>query len=265
MSKLLDMFTQAHRTHSSSGMGFVGKNKPAIKPRAAALIVELTTIDAASAETTIRAGADGLIFTWDGKDTSELEALKQAIDAAQTSSEHIACGLHLTGGWDKIDHQSLDQLKSLGVNYIVLPLDAPARLLTLKSKEIELVVTVPMREGNMYPLFIRNVTAFSNITAVRLDFQLAGEVGTMTIEDALHYRAVREAVQFPALLNIRGTINETDAYTLLTLGIQALILTVSDGGAKTQKQIKALRELLEKVYQDDKEKGTPTTILGLNS
>lgn len=265
MSKLLDMFTQARRAQSSSGMGFVGKNKTATKPRAAALVVELTTIDAASAETTIRAGADGLLFAWDSKDTFELEALKQAIDSVKTSSEHIVCGLHLTGGWDTIEHESLEQLKDLGVNYIVLPLDAPARLLTLRSKEVELVITVPMREGNMYPLFIRNLTAFDHITAVRLDFQLAGEIGTMTIENALHYRAVREAVRFPALLNIHGNINETDMSTLLTLGVQALVLTVSDGGAKTQKQIKALRELLEKVYQDDKEKGTSTTILGLNS
>jgi hypothetical protein len=139
-----------------------------------------------------------------------------------------------------------------------LPLQAPARLLALKIKDLDLVVSVPMREGDMYPTFIRNLTAFDTITAVRLDFWLAGTVGTMSIEDALHYRAVREAVRFPALLNVRGDLDESDALTLVTLGVQAVILMVSDMGAKTQKQVKALRELLEKIYQVEKDSSSPT-------
>ena len=88
---------------------------------------------------------------------------------------------------------NLEHLKELGVNYIVLPMHAPARLLALEVKDLEVVISVPMQEGDMYPLFIRNLTAFDNIAAVRLDFSLAGEASTMTIEDVLHYRGVREA------------------------------------------------------------------------
>src|SRR6266516_139350 len=105
----------------------------------------------------------------------------------------------------------------------------------------------------MYPIFIRNLTAFDNIAAVRLDFSLAGDVSTMSIEDVLRYRAVREAVRFPALLNVQGNLSEADAYTLITLDIQAVILTASDSDATTKKQIKALRELLEQVHQEEKE------------
>ena len=74
----------------------------------------------------------------------------------------------------------------------------------------------------------------------------------MSIEDVLHYRAVREALRFPALLNVRGDVDESDALTFATLGVQAVILMVSDMGPKTQKQVKTLRELLEKVYQEEK-------------
>jgi 2-methylisocitrate lyase-like PEP mutase family enzyme len=105
----------------------------------------------------------------------------------------------------------------------------------------------------MYPFFIRNLTAFDNIAAVRLDFSLSGDISKMSIEDILHYRAVREAVRFPTLLNIQSDLSETDAYTLMTLGVQAVILTVSGTGAATKKQIKALRELLEKVHTEVKE------------
>jgi 2-methylisocitrate lyase-like PEP mutase family enzyme len=75
----------------------------------------------------------------------------------------------------------------------------------------------------------------------------------MSIEDILRYRAVREAVRFPSLLNVQGSLSEADAYALMTLDVQAVILTASDSDAATKKQIKALRELLEKVHQEDKE------------
>jgi 2-methylisocitrate lyase-like PEP mutase family enzyme len=266
MSKLLDMFTQVRRAQGGSGIGFVGKSKAATKPRVAALVVELSEIDKESAEAAIKAGADGLLFTWDGKGESEIEKLKQVIDAATTSDEKIVCGLQITGGWDKLERESIERFRDAGVIYIVLPLQAPARLLALKVKDLDLVVTVPMREGEMYPIFIRNLTAFDNITAVRLDFWLTDEIGTTSIEDALHYRAVREAVRFPALLNVRGNLNEADAYTLVTLGVQAVVLSASDMGTKTQKQIKALRELLEKVHAEEKEKEKNTpTLLGRTS
>ncbi len=69
----------------------------------------------------------------------------------------------------------------------------------------------------------------------------------------LHYKAVREAVRYPALLNVSENISEDDAFTLMTLGVQAVILTASDTGAKMSQQIQSLRELLEKVHQDEKE------------
>lgn len=253
MGKLQDMFRLVRRAQGGGGIGFVGKNRSITKPRAAALVVEFPGIDAGNAESAIKAGADGLLFTWDGKDTAQLEELKPAIDAAHASDENVVCGLHITGGWDKLERENIEHLKELGVNYIVLPLHAPARMLALEVKDVELVVSVPMHEGDMYPLFIRNLTAFDNIAAVRLDFPLPDNAGTLSIEDVLHYRAVREAVRFPALLNVKGDLSEADAYTVLTLGVQAIILTASSADATTKKQIKALRELLEKVHHEDKE------------
>src|SRR5215471_3842623 len=258
MAKLHDMFTQARRTQSGGGIGFVGKNKPITKPRAAALIVELPNIDAGEAESAIKSGADGLLFTWNGNDASTLETLKDAIDAAQTSEEKVVSGLSISGGWEKLERESFEQLKESGVNYVLLPLEAPARLLSLQIKDLELAIAIPMRPGDMYPIFIRNLTAFDNISAVRLDFSLSDDISAMSIEDILHYRAVREAVRVPALLNVQGDLKEDDAYTLLALGVQAMILTASGNDATTQKRIKALRELLEKVHQEEKD-----TITGL--
>ncbi len=253
MAKLHDMFTQTRRAQSSGGIGFVGKNKPITKPRAAALVVELPNIDAGKAESAIKSGADGLLFSWNGTDASDLNPLEGAIDAAQTSGEKVVIGLNITGGWESLERENFEHLKESGVNYVLLPLEAPARLLSLQIKDFELAVSVPMHSGDMYPIFIRNLTAFDNISAVRLDFSLSEDIGAMSIEDVLHYRAVREAVRFPALLNVQSDLDEASAYTLLALGVQAMILTASDNDGSTQTDIKALRELLEKVHQEEKD------------
>ena len=116
MAKLHDMFTQARRAQSGGSLGFVGKNKPTTKPRAAALVVELPNFNEGSAEAAIKAGADGLLFTWDGKDSSSLDTLKKAIDSAKAGSENAVSGLNITGGWDKLERENLEHIKELCVN-----------------------------------------------------------------------------------------------------------------------------------------------------
>ena len=255
MGKLSELFTQVRKARSRAGIGFVGgRNASAMKPRAAALLVELNSANVGNAEAAIKAGADGLIFAWDGQD--DAGSLQKAVKAAQAASEHVISGLHITDGWNKLERKSFEDFKELGLNFVILPLDAPARLLAWQIKDLEPIVSVPMREGELYPTFIRNLSAFENLGAIHLNFGLSNEVSSMSIEDVLHYRAVREAVRTPALVNVKGTPDEDDAYTLLTLGIQAVVLAESKDTTTTSQQIQALRDLLEKVFQEDKD--TPT-------
>jgi 2-methylisocitrate lyase-like PEP mutase family enzyme len=256
MGKLSELFAQVHSARSGKGIGFVGKNRPARKPRAAALLVACNT-DAGSAEAAIKAGADGLIFAWNEESKKASGPLRKAIEAA---GDGVICGLQIVEGWATLTRKDIESLKDLGVSFLILPLHAPARLLALRVKDLEPVVSVPMREGDLYPLFIRNLSAFEHMAAIDLDFGLNGEVGQMSIEDVLRYRAVREAVRAPALVQIRGTLDEDDVHTLLTLGIQAVILAESKDVATTGQQIQAVRELLEQAHQDEQDEPT----LGLN-
>src|SRR5881398_1772306 len=96
MSKLLDMFAQARRAQGGSGMGFLGKNRQETKPRAAAIVIELATADVSNAEAALKAGADGLLFTWDGKSRPSAPALSAAsalLTSAVASSMTIAAAL----------------------------------------------------------------------------------------------------------------------------------------------------------------------------
>ena len=259
MGKLSSLFAQVRKARSGKGIGFVGKNTPAVKPRAAALLVELSGTDAGNAEAAVKAGADGLIFAWKGN--GDTEELGKAIQTAQAAGEDVLSGLHLLAGLEKLERKDFEHFKELGVGFVVLPLNAPARLLALQIKDLEAVVSVPMRDGELYPIFIRNLSAFENVAAIHLDFGLSSEVSGMSIEDVLHYRAVREAVHAPALVHVKGTPNEDDAYSLLTLGIQAVVLAESKDQATTDQQIRSLHSLLEKVHHEDGE----TSKLGLNT
>lgn len=258
MAKLQDMFTQARREQGGSGMGFLGRNKPASKAHAAALVVAFSQITAGSAEAALKAGADGLLFRWGGKNSPSLETIKKEIDSAKTINDQVVTGLEIVAGWDKLDRESLTHFKDHGIQYIIVPFNAPARLLALETKEIEKVVVVPMRQDNFYPLYIRNLSAFDGISGVVLDFGLNTALGELTIEQALNYRAVREGIRFPAFVHVTNNLKEQEAYALLTIGIQSVVLTASESEETTQAQIKALRELLEKVHQEDTDKDIPS-------
>ncbi|HEX7734682.1 MAG TPA: hypothetical protein VF458_07460 [Ktedonobacteraceae bacterium] len=258
MGKLSNLFAQVRKARSGKGIGFVGKSTAAAKPRAAALLVELSGTDAGNAEAAVKAGADGLVFAWKGGGNTE--DLGKAAAAAQAAGEDVLAGLHISGGWEKLERKDFEQFKELGMSFVVLPLNAPARLLALQIKDLAPVVSVPLREGELYPVFIRNLSAFDNIAAVHLDFGLSGELGGLSIEDVLHYRAVREAVHAPALVHVKGVPGEDDAYALLALGAQAVVLAEGKDASTTNQQIRDLHDILEKVYQEDSE----SPKLGLN-
>src|SRR2546421_8114014 len=143
MSKLLDMFAQARRAQGGSGMGFLGKNRQETKPRAAAIVIELATADVSNAEAALKAGADGLLFTWDGKDTSWPETLKSVTEAAQASNEKAVTGLRVTGGLGTLTREKMGKIKKKGISYNLLPLNAPARLPAQHVKDLHPGVTVP--------------------------------------------------------------------------------------------------------------------------
>lgn len=259
MAKLQDLFTQARRAQSGGGLGFLGKNRGEAKPHAAALVVAFSQIKGGDAEAALKAGADGLLFTWDGKSTALLDSVKQEIEAAKTANEQVITGLQITGGWDNLTRESLAQIKEQGIRYIVLPFNSPVRLLALEEKDLEKVVTVPVRKDDLYPVFIRNLSAFDGIAGVLLDFEITSTFASLTIEESLQYRAVREALRFPAFIRINADIDEAEAYTLLALGTQAVILPASPDREATRQQVQSVREVLEKVHKEDT-KDTPALI-----
>jgi hypothetical protein len=257
MPKLQEMFTQARRAQGGGNIGFLGKNKSETKPRAAALVVEFSTVQAGGAEAALKAGADGLLFTWDGKDKAALEAIKEEITSASSGTQ-VVNGLHITGGFAQFNRDTLNLIKEQGIHYVILPFNAPARLLALESKDLEKVITIPMREDPLYPVLVRNLTGLDGIAGVLLDFGLAKDLANMTIEDILAYQAVREAVRFPAFIHVSGKLQEDEAHTLRTLGLQAMVLTASNESEETQEHIRNLRSLLEKLQQEEKENESST-------
>jgi hypothetical protein len=244
-------------------MGFLGKNRTEVKARSAALVVDFPRVTAGNAEAALKAGADGLLFNWDGKDEAVLETLKKEIESAKASNEQLISGLRLTGNLEQVDRDTFTKIKEQGFQYIILPFNAPARLLALETKELEKVVIVPMRTDEFYPIYIRNLSALDEIAAVSFDFASEQKIGELTIEDVLEYRAVREAVRFPSFLRISGDLGDNDAHTIALLSIQAVILSADAITEATSEQIKNVRSLLEKIHEENKDKDTPS--IGVSS
>ena len=258
MAKLQELFTQARRGQSGGGMGFLGKSKADVKPRSAVLVVDFPLVTAGNAEAALKAGADGILFNWDGKDEAILETFKKEIASAQVTNEQLVAGLRLAGNLEHINRETLTRIKEQGFQYIILPFNAPARLLAMETKDLEKVVVVPLRTDELYPIYIRNLTALDGIAAVLLDFALEEKIGSLTIEDILDYRAVRDAVRFPAFLRIPNNLSENDIYAIAPLGVQCVILSADAITEKTSAQIKNVRSLLEKVYEEEKGKDKDT-------
>ncbi|EFH89718.1 hypothetical protein [Ktedonobacter racemifer] len=268
MAKLHDLFTQARRARSSSGMGFLGKSRAESKAHAAAIVVEFPTVSSGSAEAALKAGADGLLFQWDGKDSAALSALKQEVDAARSYQEDIVLGLHLAGNGESLNGEAITSIKEQGFNYITLPLNAPAHLLAQESKDVEKVVILPvqnimspLRSGDVSPYFtIRNLSGLDGIAAILLDFDIEKPFGSLSIEDILHYNTVRGSVQHPAFIRVGGRLNENDTRTLKALNVQGVVLEADKSLETTQEQVKALRALLEKLHEEKGDSSSPFSL-----
>ncbi|MBE3560229.1 MAG: hypothetical protein IMW89_13550 [Ktedonobacteraceae bacterium] len=253
MAKLQELFTQARRTQSRGGIGFLGRSGNESRAHAAALVVAFPQITTGAAESALKAGADGLLFHWDGTNSETPAAVKNEIESARSVNDAVITGVRVTGGWESFGKEHFASLKDAGVHYIILPFNAPVRLLAMNEKEIEKVVTIPMHENDLSQIFLRSLTALEGASAVVLDFGLTHNLGSLTIEEALRYRTVREATRLPAFIEVSGDLSLDEAYTLRALGVQALLLNASSDEEATRQQVKALRELLEKLYQEEKE------------
>ncbi len=258
MSKLSEMLSQARRGQSGS-IGFLGgKGKPAVKPRAAALVIEFPGLNAGEAEAAIKAGANGLLFNWSGGQPDNIETLKAICEATHSSDEKAVVGLHLTGNWEGIERATLEGLNELGADFIVLPFEAPARLLSARIKGLDLVVTVPLESNQpFYSLFVRNLSAFGSVSALHLESE-ALKLETLSVREAMSYRAVRDAVRLPALFSLRELSSEAAAYGLLALDAQAVIVSAGSTPTATTQRIQTARELLEQLHAELKDTDTAT-------
>jgi hypothetical protein len=263
MSKFSEMLNQARRGQSGSAIGFLGsQSKSEIKPRAAALVVEFPAVQVSGVEAALRAGVNGLLFTWTGPQSAASEALQEVGELVKRSDEHAAIGLHLTGGWQEMQRATLEQFKEQGVHYLVLPPQAPARLVSMHIKDLDVVLTLPLRPADyLYPLLLRNVSAFESVVALHLEQrELLPE--SLSIEEAMAYRSLHEATRLPVLLSLPELSGEAAGYGLLALGAQAVILPAAATIPATIGRIEMARETLEKIHQEERERfsSSPPTL-----
>lgn len=260
MGKLIETL-QRVRKPSGGSIGFLGRGaQPPSKPKAAAILVALGQPDAGQVEMVKKAGADGALFTaQNGKGGKAMTVEPYFEAAAALRAANQPWGLDLAGVVSSLNADAFKTLREGGVDFISFPFNAPARLLQERPEGLDRVVALESRlfdiekESNL--LTLRSVNLLS-VQGVRLEFSFSAEfLSSLTIEDLLRYRMLRESLRFPALVSVEGTLGQEEVRTLIKLGASALVVQSAAGESASAfvERISALREELERVPMQERE------------
>ena len=265
MGKLIDTLHRVGKPGSSS-MGFLMRGAQAQpKPKPAAILVALGQPDAGQVEAVKKAGADGVLFTaQNGKGGKALTVEPYFEAAAALRAANLPWGLDLAGVVSSLNADAFKTLREGSVDFISFPFNAPARLLQERPEGLDRIVALESRlfdiekESNL--LTLRSVNLLS-VQGVRLEAGFSSEfLRSLTVEDLLRYRMLRESLRFPAFVSVEDTLGQEEVRTLIKLGASAVVAQPAAGESASAfvERIVALREELERVpIQEPEDEDVP--------
>ena len=260
MGKLIETLQRVRKPGGGS-IGFLGRGaQPPSKPKAAAILVALGQPDAGQVEAVKKVGADGVIFSAQNGRGSKAVTVEPYFEAAAVlRASNLPWGLDLGGVVSSLNADAFKTLREGSVDFISFPFSAPARLLQERPEGLDRIVTLESRlfdiekESNL--LTLRSVNLLS-VQGVRLEATFSAEfLRSLTIEDLLRYRMLRESLRFPALFSVEDTLGQEEVRTLMKLGTSAVVMqpTAGENISAFVERIAALREELERVPTEERE------------
>jgi hypothetical protein len=232
MGKLIEKLHEV-RSASSSGFGFLhGSPSAATTTRAAALFAVGGRGDVAALDAALQNGADGIALSgW----TPSAREFASVISSAQ--ERHAIWGVEATGATDAA---SLKAAKEAGAAFTIMSQDAPASLLLTELAGVDQIVTITPPADDHELLTLR-ATNLLPIQAALLQTRFAsGEIARLNVAQFTWLRLAYESLRFPTLAAVQGVPTEDDLRTLVELGADGLLLSVSGTGSAFGQQVRSL-------------------------
>jgi hypothetical protein len=246
MGKFLDTLQQVGKV-SGVGIGFLGR-RAQTKVKPAVIVAALALGDVALAEAAVKGGAEAVMLPVPDERGSLAEWIKLQEGVLEaTHSGGAAVGLLLGGSQMALEADDLQAAIKMGVDFVVLEMMAPARLLGLEESKLDKVVMLSIPRDEQMALFLRAVNLLP-VGAVIFEPALTAEkVRALTLEAYMRYRLVRESLRFPALVVVEDALSTAEVKMLVELGLQGIILRAAarERSDVFRERVVALRELLE--------------------
>jgi hypothetical protein len=256
MGKLVEKLEQVGQS-GGGGIGFLGRARAQTKAaRPAAILVALRLADTALAEAAVKNGADGVILAgW--KPGADMKAMQSAVEAGSA-----VWGVELASEVKQPDGL-LAAARDAGAAFVVVPPDAPARLLLEEVDKLDVVVMVDPPKDQLGLVISRADNLLPvQVALVRARFTNADLTG-MRVEDFARMRLLFEGLRFPTLVSLKEAPASEHVRQLVRMGSDGLVLAGEGLSAEAVgTQVKSLREELEKTPARP-ESGSTVAIGGL--
>ncbi len=239
MGKLVE---KLHQVSQSTGnrFGFMGRaDAQAHPPRPAALLVALGAGDIATAEASIKAGADGILIT-DWSPNSDIGRMKAALQPSGT-----LWGVEYAGA--PVAPEGVQKAAAeAGAGFLLVGPSAPAAVLFDEDQRLDLMVVVDIPRDDLALLLLRSENLLPAHAAL---IQLPSNPATlskMTVNEFASLRWVFETVRFPTLVRLNEAVQAETVKALVHLGAEGIILSGTTGKSEAvAKQVQMIGETLQ--------------------
>ena len=239
MGKLLDKLHQVGQA-TGNRFGFMGRAETgAHPPRPAALLVALGAGDTATAEASIKAGADGILIT-DWSPNSDIGRMKASLQSGGT-----LWGVEYTGA--PVAPEGVQKAAAeAGAGFLLLGPSAPAAVLFDEDQRLDLMVVVEIPRDDPARLLLR---AENLLPAQAALIQLPSSSATlskMTVNEFARLRWVFETLRFPSLVRLSEAVQAETIKALVHLGAEGIIVSGASGKSEAvAKQVQMIGETLQ--------------------
>src|SRR5215469_4563988 len=238
MGKLVEKLHQVGQA-TGNRFGFMGRaDTNGHPPRPAALLVALGAGDTATAEASIKAGADGILIT-DWSPNSDIGRMKASLPGDTLWGVEYAGASVAPEGVQKAAAEA-------GAGFLLIGPSAPAAVLFDEDQRLDLLVVVEIPRDDPARLLLRAENLLPAHAALIQLPSSSSALSKMTVNEFARLRWVFETLRFPSLVRLSEAVQAETVKALVHLGAEGIIISGATGKSEAvAKQVQMIGETLQ--------------------